>query len=218
MERQGIHELSAAYALDALDGDERRRFEDHLGQCAECRDDVTAFHEAAAALAYDVDTPPPPKELRERILTQARRERPSNVVALAPRRWSLRIATGVAAVAACAALALGLWAASLQDEVGDRAAVIALNGAEGSLLVEPSGTAILTVEGLGRAPSGRTYEIWVIEDGQPRPAGLFPGAPGRSVVALTERIPEGAVVAVTLERDGGAAKPTGKPLFTAQTA
>ena len=218
MERQGIHELSAAYALDALDSGDRRRFEEHLGQCADCRDDVASFHEAAAALAYDVDAPAPPQALRERILTKARAERPSNIVPLPSRRWGLPIATGVAAVAACAALAFGLWAASLQNELDDRAAVIELTGADGSLLVEPSGEAILTVDGLGRAPAGKTYEIWVIEDGQTRPSGLFPGAPGRSVVPLTERVPDGAVVAVTLEPAGGTSKPSGKPLFTSATA
>ena len=218
MERHGIHELSAAYALDALEDDDRRRFEEHLGQCADCRDDLAAFHETAAALAYDVDAPAPPRVLRDRILTRAREERPSKVVALPSRRWSLRIATAVAAVAACIALALGLWAVSLQSELDERAEVIALSGAEGTLLVEPSGTAVLSVEGLGPAPAGKTYEIWVIEEDQPRPSGLFPGAPGRSVVPLTEPVPEGAVVAVTLERAGGARKPTGKPLFTAQTA
>jgi anti-sigma-K factor RskA len=218
MERQGIHELSAAYALDALDSVDRRRFEAHLGECAECRDDVASFHEAAAALAYDVDAPAPPRALRERILTRARAERPSNIVPLPPRRWSLRIATGIAAVAACAALAFGLWAASLQNELDDRAAVVELTGADGSLLVEPSGEAILTVDGLGRAPAGKTYEIWVIQDGHARPSGLFPGAPGRSVVPLSGRVPEGAVVAVTLEPAGGAAKPSGKPLFTSESA
>jgi anti-sigma-K factor RskA len=218
MERQGIHELSAAYALDALDGDDRRRFEEHLGQCADCRDDVASFHEATASLAYDVDAPAPSQALRERILTKARAERPSNIVALPSRRWGLRIATGVAAVAAFAALAFGLWAASLQNELDDRVAVFELTGADGSLLVEPSGEAILTVDGLGRAPAGKTFEIWVIEEGQARPSGLFPGAPGRSVVPLTERVPDGAVVAVTLEPAGGTSQPSGKPLFTSESA
>jgi anti-sigma-K factor RskA len=218
MERQGIHELSAAYALDALDADDQRRFEEHLGQCQDCRDDVASFQEAAAALAYDAGVAAPPDTLRTRILDQARRERSGTVVPFRARRWTPRIATGIAAVAACAALAFGLWAASLNNELGDRAEVIALSGAEGSLLLEPSGEAILIVDGLGRAPAGKTFEIWVIEDGSPRPSGLFPGAPGRSVVPLTERVPEGAVVAVTLERAGGASQPTGKPLFSAETA
>jgi anti-sigma-K factor RskA len=216
MERQGIHELSAAYALDALDRDDQRRFEEHLAQCAGCRDDVASFQEAASALAYDVDVAAPPDALRERILERARIEGPSNVTPLRARRWSLRVATGIAAVAACAALAFGLWAASLSNELGDRAEVIELSGADGSLLIEPSGQAMLIVDRLGRAPAGKTFEIWVIEEDRPRPAGLFPGAPSRSVVPLTRPVPEGAVIAVTLERAGGVQKPTGEPLFTAE--
>jgi anti-sigma-K factor RskA len=218
MERQGIHELSAAYALDALDGEDRRRFEDHLAQCGGCRDDVASFQAAAAALAYDVDVPAPPNALRDRILQRARSERPSNVLQFRPRRWTLPVATGVAAVAACAALAFGLWAVSLNNELGDRAEAVALTGADGSLLIEPSGEATLIVDGLGRAPAGRAFAIWVIKDDQPLLAGLFPGAPGRSAVPLTRPVPEGAVVAVTLERAGGVQKPTSDPLFTADTA
>jgi anti-sigma-K factor RskA len=218
MERQGIHELSAAYALDALEGEDRRRFEDHLAQCGGCRDDVASFQAAAAALAYDVDVPAPPTALRERILERARSEQPRNVLQFRPRRWALPVATGVAAVAACAALAFGLWAVSLNNELGDRAEAIELIGADGSLLIEPSGEATLIVDGLGRAPAGQTFEIWVIEEDRPLPAGLFPGAPGRSVVPLSRPVPDGAVVAVTLERAGGVEKPTGDPLFTAETA
>jgi anti-sigma-K factor RskA len=218
MERQGIHELSAAYALDALDGDDRRDFEQHLAQCGECRDDVASFQGAAAALAYDVDVPAPPMALRERILERARSERPSNVLPFRSRRWALPVASGVAAVAACAALGFGLWAASLNNELGDRPEAIELTGADGSLLIEPSGEATLIVDGLGRAPTGKTFEIWVIQEGRPLPAGLFPGAPGRAAVPLARVVPEGAVVAVTLERAGGAQKPTGKPLFSAETA
>jgi anti-sigma-K factor RskA len=58
----------------------------------------------------------------------------------------------------------------------------------------------------------------VIEDGHARPSGLFPGAPGRSVVPLKERVPDGAVVAVTLEPAGGTSQPSGKPLFTSESA
>jgi anti-sigma-K factor RskA len=218
MEHQGIHELSAAYALDALDRVDRQRFEEHLAQCGECRDDVASFQATAAALAYDVDVPSPPDALRERILERARSEQPRNVLQFRPRRWALPVATGVAAVAACAALAFGLWAVSLNNELGDRAEAIELTGADGSLLIEPSGEATLIVDGLGRAPSGQTFEIWVIEEDRPLPAGLFPGAPGRSAVPLSRPVPDGAIVAVTLERAGGVQKPTGDPLFTAETA
>ena len=87
MERAEIHELSAAYALDALDADELKVFEEHLARCPECRENVAAFHAASAELAYDTYAPEPPRGLRERILEEAARERPK-VVEL-PRRAAL---------------------------------------------------------------------------------------------------------------------------------
>jgi anti-sigma-K factor RskA len=62
------------------------------------------------------------------------------------------------------------------------------------------------------APVGKTYEIWVIQAGTPVPAGTFAGG-DRVAVTLTRKIPDGAIVAVTLERAGGVANPTTTPLF-----
>ena len=96
------HELSAAYALDALDGDELKAYEAHLAGCERCRADVASFRETAGALAYDVDLPPVPETLERRILESARAERP-NVVPL-PRRWAIPAAAlSVASAAAPAA-------------------------------------------------------------------------------------------------------------------
>ena len=83
MERTEIHELSAAYALDALGPEELDEFEKHLAHCAECREHVAAFQETVAELAYDVDAPAPSPALRNRVLADARREQPK-VVADAP--------------------------------------------------------------------------------------------------------------------------------------
>ncbi|MGH7358261.1 MAG: zf-HC2 domain-containing protein, partial [Candidatus Rokuibacteriota bacterium] len=51
MDRAEIHELSAAYALDALDPADVEAYEEHLSRCAECQQAVAAFQEAAAELA-----------------------------------------------------------------------------------------------------------------------------------------------------------------------
>ncbi|MGH3035529.1 MAG: anti-sigma factor, partial [Gaiellaceae bacterium] len=80
------------------------------------------------------------------------------------------------------------------------------------------GEATLVVSGLERAPSGKTYEIWVIKGETPRPAGLFDDAERRTAVALTRPVSGGDVVAVTLEVAGGVQAPTGRLLFTAETA
>ena len=46
-----VHELSGAYALDALDGAERERFERHLRRCPGCTEDVRLMTATATALA-----------------------------------------------------------------------------------------------------------------------------------------------------------------------
>ena len=178
----------------------------------------------------DVEAPPPPPSVRERIPQQARSERP--MVLPLRRRWALPLAAGVAAAAACAAIGLGLWAASLSGKLdseraalGDRerlvavladldAARISVSGAEGTLVVARTGEAALLVTGLERAPQGMVYEAWVIEDGKPAPAGTFSSGGERTAVVLDRPVPVGAVVAVTLE-PGRVEQPTGEPLLSA---
>jgi anti-sigma-K factor RskA len=152
-------------------------------------------------------------------------------VPLRPRRWAFPAAVAAAAAAAVVAIGLGLWASSLQGDLDDArqalagqqavaqvladptARSISLQGADGQLVLDDSGRAALLVSGLDRAPKGKAYEVWVIEDETPRSAGLFEQSGG---VALERRVPGGATVAVTLEDDEGAAQPTGEPLFTAR--
>jgi anti-sigma-K factor RskA len=67
---------SAAYALGALDEDERTAFEKHLAGCAECQAEVREYRETAAALASGVPAVEPPPGLRARVLDQTRSIRP----------------------------------------------------------------------------------------------------------------------------------------------
>ena len=232
MEANALHELTAAYALDALDERDAADYEAHLAGCARCRDELVSFRETASALAYAVAGPEPPPALRDRIMAQAVAERP-NVVPLRPRWRSLPGA--LAAAAACAAIGLGIWAASLSrslerereaNEAFARAAAIvsdpaarrvALSGDYGTLVVRSTGQAALVMRGLPEAPSGKTYEAWVIERGKPRPAALFEGGSGAQAVVLDEPVPEGAQVAATIEEAGGVETPRGDAVFSAAT-
>jgi anti-sigma factor RsiW len=229
MEANSLHDLTAAYALDALDADDVREYEAHLARCERCRDELASLSVAAGALAYASDAPLPPPELRARILQEARRERP-NVVPLRP-RWAIPVAAA-AAVAACAAIALGIWASTLSSKLDRRdaalarqervAAILAQPGshtttfARGRLVVAPSGAAALVVRDLKRAPSGRTYEAWVSSGGAPEPAGLFNGG-GNVAVPLERTVPSGGSVLVTVERAGGVSAPTQKPFLSVQS-
>ena len=202
-----LHDLAAAYALNALDPEDRWTYERHLDSCERCREDVAALREGAAQLAYAAEGPEPRPELRERILQAAREERPGPVVPLR-RRWIFP-ATALAAVAASiAAIGLGLWANSLRDQV-ERQRIVTMNGAPGQLVV--SGADASLVSCLEETPAGKTYEAWVIRDRVPRPAGLFRG--GCSTVELTRPVRRGDSVAVTIEAAGGSNAPTGDILM-----
>jgi anti-sigma-K factor RskA len=212
------HSLVAPYALDALDEHERRRFEEHLATCERCREELSGLREAAADLAYGAVGPPPPPALRERILERARAER-DNVVSLPGRRrsWTTPLAAA-AAVAAAVALGVGVWSATRPSASDPFAAILARPGAKvvamgdrGAVAVAPDGDAALALS-VPSAPSGKTYEAWVIEGGTPRRAGLFEGGGGTAVVDVERPVGKGAVVAVTLERAGGVERPTRQPL------
>jgi anti-sigma-K factor RskA len=231
MEADTVHDLTAAYALDALDPEDAREYEVHLARCERCREDLAELSQAATALAYASEAPAPPPELRARILQEASRER-ANVVPLRP-RWVGPVAAA-AAVAAIVAIVLGLWAASLSNKLDSRerelarqervaqilarpdSRQIAFN--RGTLIVSRNGEAALVLRNLEGPKPGRTYEAWVAETGaMPRPAGLFEGG---DVVAvpLNQPVPEGAMVLVTEEPDGGTQAPTSDPFVQVENA
>jgi anti-sigma factor RsiW len=220
-----VHDLTPAYALHALDEEERTRYERHLPRCERCRDDLAVLTESAAALAWAVEAPPPPPRLRTRLLDDVAAR--GTVVPLRGRRpWQ-----AIAAIAACIAIGLGVWAGTLSNRLGHERshnhvlAIVAdpasrklpLQGHTGLVAVSPGGEGVLVVENLAAAPAGRTYEAWVIpRGGSPIPAGTFGGGGGTTTVKLREHVPHGATVAATIELAGGADAPTEKPLFSAR--
>lgn len=118
------HTLIGAWALDAVDADDRARVERHLGSCAECAQEAAELREAVARLA-DVTIAEPPPRLRDSVLAEVRRTRQEAPVAppgeapdAAPERrrnrasrsrahraHRLRLALGAAALAVVAAFA-----------------------------------------------------------------------------------------------------------------
>jgi anti-sigma-K factor RskA len=223
MEHDAYNELTAAYALGALDPDETSAYEDHLAGCPICQDDLAALSATAVQLAMAAPPVDPPPELRERILQAARSER-QNVVPLRSRRleWSRpsgrTAVAAVAAIAACLVIGLGVWNISLHNQLSDaREALrsVPINGATGSVVVGNGNRGMLVLAGLENAPAGKTYEAWVIRDGVASPAGTFGGG-GTIAVRLMHPVRSGSVVAVTVEREGGAKQPTTKPFVTSQ--
>ncbi|MEV5000599.1 anti-sigma factor [Nocardioides sp. LML1-1-1.1] len=68
------HALSGAYAVDALDAEERARFEAHLRECRDCQEEVASLQEAAALLG--TDPVEPPASVRDAVLASIQSIRP----------------------------------------------------------------------------------------------------------------------------------------------
>ena len=125
LSRAELTELLAAYALDALDGDERDQVEELVARDADARAEVDSLREAAAFLAHEGETAPeglwarieeslgaasPPGELRAPVALDARRARPAR------RRW-LAVAACLATVAVAAIAVLGVEVSNQQGRI-----------------------------------------------------------------------------------------------------
>ncbi len=218
MEQELIHDQVAAYVLDALDDSERREFEEHLAGCEQCSSELEGLHEAATALAYVPEGPAPSPGLRERLLervheeTTRAQEAPAAAAVPRRRRFFAPVLAGLAVGAVAAAIVLGLWASSLSNSVDTKNAALGVLanhasrhvalGTASEVVVAPNGQAVL-VSGLSRAPSGKTYELWVIDGKNAKPAGIFSRGTRGTPVLLARRVPRGAQVGLSLERAGG---------------
>lgn len=161
------------------------------------------------------------------------------------RRLSAPVLAGLAVAVGVVAILVGSWAfvssvradddsaaagpTSAPTGYEEALALLALPNAErlrlrGSvgriiLVVPPTGTPALVLNGLGPAESGWAYQAWVSRPGSltPRTAALFSGR--EAVVPLTAPVPPGATVAVTLEPAAGSFAPTRTPkLFVERPA
>ena len=240
--RRDLHALAGAYALYALDGAERDRFERHLRGCRACESEVRGFAATAAALAMAAAAEPPPG-LKQRVLAAAAvtRQSPPEVGKVAARRrprtttprraWLPRLAVSAAAVGLVAAAVLGgitVWTqhqlTTAQAENQAIAAVLAAPDAQiASAPTTAGGTAtvvashseakmVFTSSGLGALPPSKVYELWFLGK-TARPAGLLPPArAGRTAPVLASGLTAGDKVGVTVEPAGGSSSPTTTPI------
>lgn len=223
-----VHLWSGLYATDALDPDERARFEAHLATCADCRAEVAGFHETLADLAIaGAEAPPASSRAEVLVSVAATRQVPPTgapVTALDDRRR--HTATWVLAAAACLLVVLGAVVALTSPDrrasdaeqiaaivAADDARTIRLEGdGRGPVTLVWSagrGEAALVGDGVERIDATKAYELWAIRDGTPERVTLF--RPTRRGAVRT-RFPadlDGAdAVGVTLEPAGGSEAPT----------
>jgi hypothetical protein len=221
-----IEDLLPAYALDAVDDDERAAIDDYLARTPSARDDVAELQTAASMLAHTGG--PPPDGVWERLESIIAVSRPP-LRSIAPpdvpapphigarsrrdRRWQW-----IAAAAAVVALVFaGLWAFNGSSDSRDTAALARAAqdapGARHAVLTDSAGrtlaTAVVLRDGTGyltsalpHLPAGRTYQLWGITKKDTISLGVL--GPKPSVVAFKAAAPTKRL-AITTERAGGVA-------------
>jgi anti-sigma-K factor RskA len=228
-----LNALAGAYALDALDGDERALFEQHLLSCDDCAAEVRGMQAAAAELSHATAVAPPP-ELRGSVLTAISQVRPlppvvDNVVALhraraGRSRWQL-----LAAACALIAIASSVWgyqqhrdaarkntaSITLVEQLLNAPDLASTTGPVGSgqatlMYSKSQGKLIMVGHGIPAVAAGKTYQLWLISaNGTATSAALFaPDGNGNIRVTASGDLNGTARMGVSLEPTGGSAKPT----------
>jgi anti-sigma-K factor RskA len=180
LRRTDLHTLTGAYAVDALDGPERERFERHLHRCPACDNEVRGLQETATRFGMAVAQPPPPGLKMAVLIAAARTRQHPPVVDSSPEPrpatrpgpgWLPRLAVPVAALATAAAIVLAVTLGVQHGELGraraqqrQTAAALARTQAEERLVTatlartraqQHRATATLTALG-ARVVTGRT--------------------------------------------------------------
>lgn len=234
-----IHALVGAYAVDALDDEERAAFERHLAGCAECRAEVASLQEATAALGESAQAAPP-ADLRSRLLADIKTIRPlppettpveksaetvGSVRKLPVRRLLAGLAVA-AAVLGVAGVGTAVWQHNttsdqtisvaervLQAADAKRVNVTLPGGVTASVYRSVSeGRAVLVTHDMPAPPSGRVYELWLqTRAGKMVPAGTM-GKPGSRPVLLKGDATDATGVGITVEPEGGSDSPSSEPI------
>lgn len=236
-----IHALSGAYAIDALDDDERALFDEHLATCAECRAEVASFRETAALMA-ETGLEAPPDSLRSGVLDGIKNIRPlppetgqvappsappvAAPVAVTERGRSHWLPAFLAAAAAVVLLATGVVAwhpwqhatASLADQIThapDAERITEqLPGQAGQLTLVRSaslGRAVMIGDHVPEPASGTTYQLWLQQPG----AGMVSAGlmpDSHQPTVLAGDAATATAAAITVEPATGSSHPTSKPV------
>lgn len=232
MTHDDVRGLSTEYLLGTLDAAERARVDAHLAECAACRAELAEDARVLDAIGRGVAPATPPAALRERILSAARAESAPRKSASSAMAWML------AAAAALIALVAGwqMFEARAERErmtaqIAEQQRSLAVLAADDLVRFDLQGDAapaharafwshrhglVFTAERLQPVPSGRTYQLWAISEGQPISVGVFePGAAGTAavVVATPDTLMRVDAIAVTVEPAGGLPKPSTPPIL-----
>jgi anti-sigma factor RsiW len=236
-----IEALIGAYALDAVEPDEREAVEAHLATCPRCRAELADHLEAASMLAYTGAPAPdglwpriaaaleePPPAMRLEVVGQPRPAK--------SRRPRVLVALAAAAVVVIAVLSVqvihqggqinrlssqtALRRAAdqaLDDPTSQKLTLESPSGAKTSAIavISDSGTGYLMPSNLPALPQDRTYQLWAITPTNVVSLGLLGTDPHLNAFPAHGKI---TGLAVTDEEAGGVTQSKNAPVIVARQA
>ena len=243
MDRERFDDLKEPYVLKALPENEREEMEEYLVAHPELQSEIDELGTVASLLALAPPEQEPSPRLRKNLMNSVRAESSSPGRAAVPFSTRIaeffsarRLALGAATLVVLAALVT--WNVSLQNQNGDlQGKVQSLQSqsqqqkqTQSTYALEGSGTAqnvsgevvklkehtVLMADHVPSVPKGKTYQIWVIKNGVPKPAGVFDPHNGKATGMITVSLKGADTVAVTIEPSGGSPKPTSDPIISSK--
>ena len=238
---QAIEPLLAAYALGALEPDERVAVEQHLDSCDTCPPLLADYRSVAQAMLMLTPRVEPPTGLRRGLETAIGRPRAGHGIEVR-RGWPRPLGWGLAASLAVM-IALNLFLVQqitalrrdqgrLSEQIGgiQMAQAIGTYPGSESLTFEDGdayGTFVYNPErpmaamyawGLPRLPAGQIYQVWLrTADDRRVSGGMFQAQGGKAFTIVVIHSPqpmgEFAGFGVTIEPAGGSQAPTRPPIL-----
>lgn len=226
------------YLNGTLSAEETAAFEQHLKHCSDCREIV----EVTGELPYLADAVEPPKEMKARILANVFEEEEKPAAAPSPkalpmaapkkapkRNWLTPLLAAILLLSLLGNV-YALMQNSDQQEADEEGPVfrsVALQpsdvftGNATAAIVEEEGSlnVVVQAEGLEELTGTEVYQIWLLKEGQPIPAGAFtPNAAGEGGAYYTmEENTEGwDTIAITREPESGNDIPAGDIVLSSE--
>jgi anti-sigma-K factor RskA len=225
LSHEEIKELLPSYALGAVDDREAAAIRDHILGCETCMQEADELEETSRRLAVAVPGEPLPPGFSDRVMAAALEGRvePAAQPQRSRPRWLFAAVGGAALFAIAAVMTFQVVELQGDRERQDRVlealasdSGVALTGEPGvRASVIPNGVgSVFAVSGLDKAPSGMTYQLWLIDESRPVSAGTFEVEDGIALVEVAQPIEDYSAAAVTIERAGGAEQPTTEPILS----
>ena len=223
-----------AYALGALDAEEASALEAHLRTCDSCRAELAGYQRISTGLLSAV----PPRAPRPTLKRDLQKALQSQVKSTRTQmKWSLNrmavvavfvLLIGVNIISVYEIYSLKQEQTELDGQYGSQQSAIAMlaypstqtigfeqAGISGSLLVDKKRDLLAVFAwNVPPAPTGKIYQMWLIDPKQDRTSGGFLIPEARQPFVMTVIKPPQPLtgfvgLGVTLEPLGGSPKPTG---------